>query len=288
MDISKKRIERSKTDWENLKKEKDNFTDTVKEVKEDLKDNVKEVKEDWKEVKEDLKDNVKEAKEDWGKAKEDWGKVRKQAKEDWKEGRKKIKEHWKEDRKEREERKKLDKQIKLRNKFPEIIEKIRKPITDKRIIKIEQIQTNSIQTGDNSFEKINFCNLYTVKYMPTLLHEIRQELIDEFIENELLYNNWEEYITKVYDPFLAKKEVERNFLIGTFSLDAKSNLRNFHGRDEELILLIEIIFEKLSEYFFENGWTFSEEKYEKEEFTIHPAPMDIVGNTVLYLHPPKK
>lgn len=38
MDISKKRIERNKTDWENLKKEKDNFTDTVKETKEDWKD----------------------------------------------------------------------------------------------------------------------------------------------------------------------------------------------------------------------------------------------------------
>ncbi|MDA7788680.1 hypothetical protein N8976_02125 [Gammaproteobacteria bacterium] len=131
--------------------------------------------------------------------------------------------------------------------------KIRNPITDKRIIKMK---------------KKMFCDAYTVKYMPTLLHEIRQELIDEMVENKSRHRNWEKFIKNKYDPLLAKKEVEENFLYKLIGFDISANSD----------LLIEIIFEKLTEYFLENGWTFE----------VKEVKMSFVNAEELYLYPPKK
>ena len=72
MDGTKKRIERNKTDWENLKKEKDNFIDTVKETKEDLKKAKDEMKGAKEVFKEETKENWKETKENWKQAKSEW------------------------------------------------------------------------------------------------------------------------------------------------------------------------------------------------------------------------
>ena len=170
----------------------------------------------------------------------------------------------------------MTEEVKIRNKFPETIEKIRKPITDKRVIKINADDFTSWWSM-NSRE--DFCNVYTVKYMPTLLHEIREELVDEMIENKVKYPRWEKFITKQYDPCLAKKEVEKDFLSGIV-----------RAVDYPMCaLLVEIMFEKLTEYFLENGWTLSENQFQQEEFTIIPIPMnEIVNKQVFYLHPPKK
>ena len=143
--------------------------------------------------------------------------------------------------------------IKLGHKISKTVMKIRNPITDKRIIKME---------------KKMFCDAYTVKYMPTLLHEIREELVDEMIENKVKYPRWEKFITKQYDPCLAKKEVEKDFLSGIV-----------RAVDYPMCaLLVEIMFEKLTEYFLENGWTFEVKKM-KNIFD---------SNEELYLYPPKK
>ena len=144
--------------------------------------------------------------------------------------------------------------IKLGHKISKTVMKIRNPITDKRIIKME---------------KKMFCDAYTVKYMPTLLHEIRQELIDEMVENKSRYRNWEKFIKNKYDPLLAKKEVEENFLY---------KLIVWHNTSANADLLKEIVFEKLTEYFLENGWTFEVKKM-KNIFD---------SNEELYLYPPKK
>ena len=229
--------------------------------------NWKKAKEDWKEAKEDFKDNVKGIKEDtWKEIKEEM----RYSESLWKmmTG---ISIWWKEIK----DKKNMTEEVKIRNKFPETIEKIRKPITDKRVIKINADDFTSWWSM-NSRE--DFCNVYTVKYMPTLLHEIREELVDEMIENKVKYPRWEKFITKQYDPCLAKKEVEKDFLSGIV-----------RAVDYPMCaLLVEIMFEKLTEYFLENGWTLSENQFQQEEFTIIPIPMnEIVNKQVFYLHPPK-
>lgn len=189
----------------------------------------------------------------------------------------KARERERKDREEKEEQKRIKDNyldIGLGHKLPKTIEKIRNPITDKSVIKID----TTYIFGDDT--KGDFCKIYTVKYMPTLLHEIRKELIDEMIENEMKYVQWKEFIKKKYDPILIKGEIKDKSL---------EKLHTTFGSRTELRLLIEIISEKLIEYFLENGWTLSDDQFEQEELSLLPIPMKtIVNKQVFYLHPPEK
>ena len=88
------------------------------------------------------------------------------------------------------------------------------------------------------------------------------------VENKSRHRNWEKFIKNKYDPLLAKKEVEENFLYKLIGFDISANSD----------LLIEIIFEKLTEYFLENGWTFE----------VKEMKMSFENTKELYLYPPKK
>ena len=154
------------------------------------------------------------------------------------------------ERKEREierarEREEEEKRIKdnyldigLGHKLPKTIEKIRNPITDKRFIKIDTTYTRA------EFSKANFCQRYTVKYMPTLLHEIRKELIDELIENEMKYDEWKKFIKKKYDPLLIEGEM-KEVLYKNGEFLYRIDMITWKSSNNEWGLLVEIIFEKL-------------------------------------------
>ena len=193
------------------------------------------------------------------------------------------------DKEKKEEEKEEEKRIKdnyldigLGHKLPKTIEKIRNPITDKRFIKIDTTYTRA------EFSKANFCQRYTVKYMPTLLHEIRKELIDELIENEMKYDEWKKFIKKKYDPLLIEGEM-KEFLYKNGEFLYRIDMITWKSSNNEWGLLVEIIFEKLIEYFLENGWTLSSNQFEKEEVRTVPVPMKaLVYKQVFYLHPPEK
>ena len=195
------------------------------------------------------------------------------------------------DKEKKEEEKEEEKRIKdnyldigLGHILPKTIEKIRNPITDKRFIKIDTTYTGG------EFSKADFCQIYTVKYMPTLLHEIRKELIDELIENEMKYDEWKKFIKKKYDPLLIEGGM-KEFLYKNGQFLYRMDLNSWKSTNNEWGLLVEIIFEKLIEYFLENGWTLSSNQFEQEVFlpvTLGTQSKTLVYKQVFYLHPPEK
>ena len=189
-------------------------------------------------------------------------------------------------RKEREierarEREEEEKRIKdnyldigLGHKLPKTIEKIRNPITDKSVIKIEQGDERGAQ-GVTGYE-FEFNEYYSEKYMPNLLHEIRKEVIDEFIEQEIVYPYWKDFIKKKYDRSILNADGKIKFGLIFFNHD-------YHH------FVHPIIFRKLIEYFQENGWTLSEDiQKEKVIKTIPVITSQIIYQEVYYLHPPEK
>ena len=155
------------------------------------------------------------------------------------------------DKEKKEEEKEEEKRIKdnyldigLGHKLPKTIEKIRNPITDKSIIKIEQGDERG--AGGVTGYEFEFNEYYTEKYMPNLLHEIRKEVIDEFIEQEIVYPYWKDFIKKKYDRSILNADGKIKFGLIFFNHD-------YHH------FVHPIIFRKLIEYFQENGWTLSED-----------------------------
>ena len=179
------------------------------------------------------------------------------------------------------ERKEEEKRIKdnyldigLGHKLPKTIEKIRNPITDKSVIKIEQGDERGAQ-GVTGYE-FEFNEYYSEKYMPNLLHEIRKEVIDEFIEQEIVYPYWKDFIKKKYDRSILNADGKIKFGLIFFNHD-------YHH------FVHPIIFRKLIEYFQENGWTLSEDiQKEKVIKTIPVIRSQIIYQEVFYLHPPEK
>ena len=164
--------------------------------------------------------------------------------------------------------------IGLGHKLPKTIEKIRNPITDKSIIKIEQGDERGAQ-GVTGYE-FEFNEYYSEKYMPNLLHEIRKEVIEEFIEQEIVYPYWKDFIKKKYDRSILNADGKIKFGLIFFNHD-------YHH------FVHPIIFRKLIEYFQENGWTLSEDiQKEKVIKTIPVITSQIIYQEVFYLHPPEK
>ena len=164
--------------------------------------------------------------------------------------------------------------IGLGHKLPKTIEKIRNPITDKSIIKIEQGDERG--AGGVTGYEFEFNEYYTEKYMPNLLHEIRKEVIDEFIEQEIVYPYWKDFIKKKYDRSILNADGKIKFGLIFFNHD-------YHH------FVHPIIFRKLIEYFQENGWTLSEDiQKEKVIKTIPVITSQIIYQEVFYLHPPEK
>ena len=164
--------------------------------------------------------------------------------------------------------------IGLGHKLPKTIEKIRNPITDKSIIKIEQGDERG--AGGVTGYEFEFNEYYTEKYMPNLLHEIRKEVIDEFIEQEIVYPYWKDFIKKKYDRSILNADGKIKFGLIFFNHD-------YHH------FVHPIIFRKLIEYFQENGWTLSEDiQKEKVIKTIPVITSQIINQEVFYLHPPEK
>ena len=164
--------------------------------------------------------------------------------------------------------------IGLGHKLPKTIEKIRNPITDKSVIKIEQGDERGAQ-GVTGYE-FEFNEYYSEKYMPNLLHEIRKEVIEEFIEQEIVYPYWKDFIKKKYDRSILNADGKIKFGLIFFNHD-------YHH------FVHPIIFRKLIEYFQENGWTLSEDiQKEKVIKTIPVITSQIIYQEVFYLHPPEK
>ena len=164
--------------------------------------------------------------------------------------------------------------IGLGHKLPKTIEKIRNPITDKSVIKIEQGDERGAQ-GVTGYE-FEFNEYYSEKYMPNLLHEIRKEVIEEFIEQEIVYPYWKDFIKTKYDPSILNADGKIKFGFIFF------NHSHHH-------FVHPIIFRKLIEYFQENGWTLSEDiQKEKVIKTIPVITSQIIYQEVFYLHPPEK
>ena len=164
--------------------------------------------------------------------------------------------------------------IGLGHKLPKTIEKIRNPITDKSIIKIEQGDERG--AGGVTGYEFEFNEYYTEKYMPNLLHEIRKEVIEEFIEQEIVYPYWKDFIKKKYDRSILNADGKIKFGLIFFN-------HHYHH------FVHPIIFRKLIEYFQENGWTLSEDiQKEKVIKTIPVITSQIIYQEVFYLHPPEK
>ena len=193
------------------------------------------------------------------------------------------------ERKKRErERKEEEKRIKdnyldigLGHKLPKTIEKIRNPITDKGIIRIEQgKERGGYGTAGYKFE---FNEYYYEKYMPNLLHEIRKEVIDEFIEHQIVYPKWKVWIKRWYDSSIL---IECKNYSAELKADGKV-ISRFFG--EYGLLVQSIIFSKLIEYFQENGWTLSEDiQKEKVIKTTAFIRETRYYQEISYLHPPEK
>ena len=124
--------------------------------------------------------------------------------------------------------------------------------------------------------EFEFNEYYTEKYMPNLLHEIRKEVIEEFIEQEIVYPYWKDFIKKKYDRSILNADGKIKFGLIFFNHD-------YHH------FVHPIIFRKLIEYFQENGWTLSEDiQKEKVIKTIPVITSQIIYQEVFYLHPPEK
>ena len=153
--------------------------------------------------------------------------------------------------------------IGLGHKLPKTLQKIRRKITDKSVIRIE------------NYLIPQFNEYYLKKYMPNLLYEIRKEVINGLIEHKILYPNWKRFIEKKYDPSILSRD--GGIRLGT---------RVFNPEGD---LVEQIIFDKLIDYFLKNGWTLSEDRYRKKESKIVPIPRTaIVNKEIFYLHPPEK